>query len=154
MIKHDGMEESEYQCDICWYHYASSEETLDSHKRKKRNTEPFLCKWPSCRAIMPDQKALDAHYRYTHKRQTYFCPVRACHQQFVIEAEWQDHVAAQHSQDPEVGGATPQILPSQYRLFDVEEMRFLCESAIATWKKDCESEGGRWLRITMSARRL
>ena len=140
MAEGGGMEETEYHCDICWYHYASSQKTLNFHKREKYNTHPFLCEWPGCRTIMPDQEALDAHYRYIHERKTYFCPIRTCHQRFVIEAELHNHVAAQHSQDPDVEDVIPHILPSQYRLFDIEEMRRMRETAMARWRVTCGSE--------------
>ncbi len=128
MAKDDGIKKTEYLCDICWYHYASSQKTLDTHKRA------------SCRTIIPDQEALDAHHRHIYERKTYFCSVGTCHQRFVTEAEWFDHVTAQHSQNRDVKGATPQILPSQYRRFDLEEMRDMRQSAIAAWKKRCGFE--------------
>ena len=63
----NGMEETDYRCDICRYNYASSEETLENHKSVKHNTGPFLCEWPGCRTVMSDQTSLDTNYLHIHE---------------------------------------------------------------------------------------
>ena len=143
-VEDNGMVETEYQCNICWYHYASSEETLDIHKREKHNTEPFLCEWPSCRAIMPDQEALDAHYRHIHERKMWVCPIRTCHRRFITEAETLQHIEDEHTG---VEHDTPGILDGNFRTFKLADLRDIRERANAAWKLKCGSEDVERLQI-------
>ena len=130
------MMETDYLCDICCYHYASSQNTLDIHKLEKHNTHPFFCEWPGCYAVMPDQETLDTHYRRIHEREMWVCPIRKCHQRYNTERETLQHLEDEH---PEVEHDTPGILDGNFRTYKLADLREYREDAIASWKLSCNS---------------
>ena len=144
VVESEKMMETDYLCNICWYHYASSGETLATHKSEKHNTDPFICEWPGCRAVMTEQASLDTHYRHIHERKTYYCPIQHCHLRFVTEDEWWEHVRDQH---PETEDISPSILEERYRTFDLAEMRLLREKYQNIWKTKCGSEDQEHIKI-------
>lgn len=134
----DGMELTDYRCNICWYFYASSDETLKIHKSVKHNTDPFLCEWPGCRTVMPDKVSLEAHIEQVHERKTYYCTIRVCHKRFLIEAIAQQHVLDEHDDlDPKLH--RPEFLHDRYRHYDLTEMRGMRERAERMWKSKYNS---------------
>lgn len=54
----NDMEETKYLCDICWYHFASSDEALMNYKLIKNNIDPFRCQCSVCGAVMNCDDAL------------------------------------------------------------------------------------------------
>lgn len=159
------MMETDHRCDICWYHYAPTANSLATHKRMSHNTEPFLCEWPGCRSAMTDQDAYDTHMRQIHERQMWICTVRTCHQRFATEAEAIGHLEQVHSGgDPRppplpavaplptplpAAPDAPRILDERYRAFDLSELRSMREAAIAIWKLKCESEDEEQRQVAM-----
>ena len=136
-VECEDIEESNYVCDICWYHNASSPETLAIHKSGKHNTQPFLCEWPGCRAVMVDQASLDKHHGQIHERKTYWCPMQTCYLRFVTKDEWRAHVGDQH---PEMKDINPSILAKRYRTFDLADMRLSRENHQRIWEINCKSK--------------
>ena len=149
-IEGKEMEKSDYLCGICWYHYASSAETLAIHKLEKHNTNPFLCEWFGCRSIMTDQESLDAHHQHVHERKTYFCPIKTCCLRFVTSNEWWEHVQRQH---PEAEANSAGILYARYRSLDLAEMRAMRTSAMMAWEMRCGSEDVMHSKIALFIKR-
>ncbi|KAM0803559.1 hypothetical protein BDR22DRAFT_36882 [Usnea florida] len=111
--------ETEWQCDICYYYYASSDADLVVHKLEKHDTEQFLCRWPGCQIACDDANSLAEHVRLIHEMEMWFCEGKDCYQRFATELEINDHMDAVH---PEENLANPRLIDPRFRTFKATDL--------------------------------
>lgn len=115
----NGILETEWLCDMCYYHYAPSAAALDDHKRKKHDTEPFLCRWPGCPTACSDADSLEEHVRLIHELRMWFCQGRDCYRRFATEDEILEHMDLAH---PEEDLEEPRLIEKRFRTFKAADL--------------------------------